>query len=319
MEKGGLSVSGHRFPIVILPGIERIPLAALCRPDVILSPAAPSVGFIRRDAGDLRIYFIANTGNSPLKLEANFRVEGTPPEWWDPHTGEVTPAPVIGRSRNGVAVSLELEPYGSRLLVFGDRPSRMTPAPARELPPPLDLAGGWDVIFEETGKHVRMDRLRSWSEYPDTRFYSGRAAYKRSFSCPAAFLTKDIRATLDLGEAAPVAPQPKARFQAWVDAPVRKAAVVCVNGKRAGAAWHPPYEVDVTGLLRAGENELKIIVGNLAVNQLAGEPLPDYKDLDARYGHKFDPQDLTNLQPVPSGLLGAVRLFARPSVRMIAP
>jgi hypothetical protein len=73
--------------------------------------------------------------------------------------------------------------------------------------------------------------------------------------------------------------------------------------------WRPPYEVEVTGLLRAGENRLEIIVSNLMINRMAGQPLPDYKDLIARYGDRFQPQDLENLQPVPSGLLGPIRLI----------
>ena len=48
--------------------------------------------------------------------------------------------------------------------------------------------------------------------------------------------------------------------------PVREAAVVYVNGQRAGAAWCPPYQVELTGLLKPGVNEIKVVVGNLATN-----------------------------------------------------
>ncbi len=39
-------------------------------------------------------------------------------------------------------------------------------------------------------------------------------------------------------------------------------------------------------------------MANLALNELAKGPLPDYKALNARYGERFQPQDLQNLQPV---------------------
>ena len=31
-------------------------------------------------------------------------------------------------------------------------------------------------------------------------------------------------------------------MQTWLDGPVREAAVVYVNGKRAGSVWCPPYQ-----------------------------------------------------------------------------
>jgi hypothetical protein len=43
---------------------------------------------------------------------------------------------------------------------------------------------------------------------------------------------------------------------------------------------------------------------------MAGHSLPNYRLLNMRYGERFKPQDMDNLQPVPSGLLGSVRLRA---------
>ena len=71
------------------------------------------------------------------------------------------------------------------------------------------------------------------------------------------------------------------------------------------------YRVDVSGLLQPGENRIRIVVANLAINQLAKGPLPDYQALIAKYGERFQPQDMANLRPQPSGLLQPVRLVAR--------
>ena len=68
--------------------------------------------------------------------------------------------------------------------------------------------------------------------------------------------------------------------------------------------------VDVTGLLTRGENQIRIEVANLAVNFMAGRPPPDYKALNAQYGERFQPQDMDQIKPVTSGLLGPVRLVA---------
>jgi len=40
--------------------------------------------------------------------------------------------------------------------------------------------------------------------------------------------------------------------------------------------------------------------------------VPDYKLLNQRYGERFKPQDMENLQPLPSGLTGPIRLFVEP-------
>ena len=104
---------------------------------------------------------------------------------------------------------------------------------------------------------------------------------------------------------------PNARMQAWLDAPVREAAVVYVNDQRAGSVWSPPYAVDVTTFLRVGNNHLRIQVANLAINHMANRALPDYHLLNLRYGTRFEPQDMDKVRPVPSGLLGPIRLMAR--------
>ena len=91
---------------------------------------------------------------------------------------------------------------------------------------------------------------------------------------------------------------------------VREAAVVYVNDRRAGSVWCPPYSVEVTGLVKPGENNIRIEVANLAMNYMAGRKLPDYRLLNLRYGERFQPQDMDKVQPVTAGLLGPIRLIA---------
>jgi hypothetical protein len=69
--------------------------------------------------------------------------------------------------------------------------------------------------------------------------------------------------------------------------------------------------LEVGGLLHAGANSLRIVVANLAINALAIQPVPDRKPLVAKYGDRFQDQDMSNLQPVPAGLLGPVRLVSK--------
>ena len=288
-------------------------LKHLLQPDVALSPSAPDIGFIHRQTDDAEIYFIANTSNTQESVKATFRVQGLQPEWWNPFDGRVTPAKVESRQEGGTTIALDLEPYGSRVLVFTRRalskPARQTAA----TPSPLDLSNGWRVTFGEKGTPVQMENLRSWTETEETRYFSGVATYEKEVNVPDGLLQKGIDVRLDFGEGKPVPPQPlKAGMQTWFDAPVREAAVVYINDRRAGSIWRPPYSIDVTGLLRRGENRIRIMVANLALNYMAGHRLPDYRLLNLRYGERFQAQDMDKVQPTTSGLLGPIRLLTSP-------
>ncbi|MCL5746101.1 MAG: glycoside hydrolase, partial [Acidobacteria bacterium] len=172
------------------------------------------------------------------------------------------------------------------------------------------LNADWEVTIQTTGAKVVMDRLRSWADDPATQHYSGIAIYRKSFTPPREYFAKGARLVLRFGEAVPgeIAGN---KSGARLAGPVREAAVVYVNGARAASVWAPPYEADVSGLLRAGANELRIEVGNTAMNQMAGAPPPDYRELDARYGRRFEMQDLNLVQALPSGLVGSLQLVVR--------
>jgi hypothetical protein len=94
-----------------------------------------------------------------------------------------------------------------------------------------------------------------------------------------------------------------------MESSIREAAEVFVNGQDVGSVWHPPYTLDVTKFLKPGENALRIVVGNTAINSLAGRALPTYHLLNQRYGERFVPQDMGNLQPLPSGIVGTLHLL----------
>nr|AEQ20323.1 glycosyl hydrolase family 2 protein [uncultured bacterium CSLG10] len=276
-------------------------------PDAVL----PSeVGFVHRKLDSADIYFLANTSNRQVRGAATFRDSRRTSQWWDPFSGKTATA-------GGPRVELDLAPYESRVLVFSDESSPLrdeNKRPAtRAAPTPIDISSGWAVTFPNSPA-LAMPRLQSWTDLPDRKYFSGSAAYERTVDIDRSLLAAGREVYLNFGEGTPVTTVGRRSgngMRAMLEGPVREAAVVYVNGKRAGSVWRPPYEISVRDLLHAGQNTLRVVVANLAINQLAKGPLPDYRELNARFGERFQPQDMANLQPVPSGLLGPIRLIPR--------
>ena len=150
---------------------------------------------------------------------------------------------------SGTTLPLELEPYESRLIVFAHR-GTLDPLPSTRQSAisqaPLDLSAGWQVSFEN-GQTVTMNALRSWTEDEATRHYSGKATYEKKFDLPQDYLENGTRTLLDFGsvKALPVGSLSNGT-RAWIEGPVRDAALVFLNGERIGAVWHPPYAIEVT-------------------------------------------------------------------------
>jgi hypothetical protein len=71
--------------------------------------------------------------------------------------------------------------------------------------------------------------------------------------------------------------------------------------------------VRIDQYLKPGPNEVRIVVGNTAINSLSGRAMPDYRLLKDRYGELFSPQDMNNLRPLPSGILRGIEITSEPS------
>jgi hypothetical protein len=289
--------------LVLDDGAVGAALASALAPDMQLSNNQPDVGFVRRSLQDADIYFIANTSNRPVKAHAQFGSKRGAAAWLDTDSGRLTRAPA--------ALELDLAPYESRVLVFTDAPlPGAQEAPMRAAPAVLaDLSQDWTLSFPGA-KPLALKELRSWTDEEATRYFSGVAVYTKELRLDAGQL-QGQRLVLDFGPGTPLDSTPKvpAGMRAMLDSPVREAAQVFVNGKRAGAVWRPPYTVDVTPYLAAGANRIEVRVANLALNVRAGAALPDYRLLNVRYGERFKPQDTELVKPTPSGMLGPVKLM----------
>jgi hypothetical protein len=301
-------------------------LRELLTPDFATGSAAPAIGFVHRKLPNGDLYFVVNTSNQSIDTEAHVRASGAGNEWWDPMTGNAIAASASADEAS-TAVPLKLEPYESRVLMISkDRTAVQPPTQIAKNGSTLDLSSGWKVTFAKLDRTVMMPALRSWTDDEETRYYSGEASYEKSVRVPESFLRPGVQCFLDFGPGTPtgtansprdlakadeagVTPGPGTRT--WLDSPVRESAIVYVNGQKAGSVWHPPYRVDTTHFLHEGDNQFRVVVANLAVNELAGQALPDYRLLNLLYGVRFTAQDMKNLSPIPAGILGRIELVSR--------
>jgi hypothetical protein len=299
-------------------------LTARIQSDLAVSTGASDLGVVHRRTPEADIYFVANTSNQAVAATATFRDASGRAEAWDPMTGRAVAVPVH-RAAAGATINLDLAPYESTVIVFPVNAvapaARVDAAPgpvrsAAAAPPTLDISSGWRVRVGADAAPETWDVLRSWTDDERTRHFSGVATYEKRIDVPAAMLGPGRATLLDFGAPRPLpVGGPTARVQAWLEGPVREAVVVTINGARAGSVWSPPYALDVTAWLRTGANTIRLDVANLAINHMAGHALPDYKLLNLRYGARFDAQDMDQVQPVPSGLVGPIRLVAAPAPR----
>jgi hypothetical protein len=279
--------------------------SSLLKPEVTLNPATSEVGFVHRKLPWADIYFLANTDNRPHAFDATFRSSLVNPEWWDPFTGRIT------KVGTGSTIHFNLAPYESRVLVDIHARAQAPESIEAATFTPVDLAHDWKVTFDRTGARETMPSLHSWTDDEAQKYYSGTATYERTVETPDSVAHAGT-VFLDFGKGTPIERMQlhQAGTRAWYDPPLREAALVYVNGKLAGSVWHPPYRIDIAPLLDPGTNDLRIVVANTAINELAGRAAPDYRLLNLRYGEKFTPQDMDHLEPLPSGILGPLRLIS---------
>lgn len=207
----------------------------------------------RRD-GDTDIYFVSNQRYLACTKEISFRITGRTPELWRPDSGKVESVP-FDVADGRTTLSLHFEPAGSVFVVFGkNTPGLEQPRP--EPPVLAEVRGPWQVAFP--GQTVTFDTLRSWTEHSDPaiKYHSGTATYRTKFMLADAYAIT----LLDLGA-------------------VDEMARVRVNGQEVGTLWKPPYVVDISAAVEAGENTLEVDVVNTWLNRLVGDAQPGVQDV----------------------------------------
>jgi len=105
---------------------------------------------------------------------------------------------------------------------------------------------------------------------------------------------------------------------------VRESARVYINGTDIGCAWAVPYILDIPqGVLRTGDNHLRIEITNLPANRIAaldrqGVPWRKFEDINV-VDVNYRRTTYAAWAPVPSGLKGPVCLISSPTLKKDNP
>ena len=254
----------------------------LALPAVQFFGLKPSVGahgllrFVRRDVGDARVYYVANTSDADYYATTAFSADpGTSPELWDAADGSRRRLPVVkGGAADEARIALDLPAHQSAFVVFrpGKRMETGLDVPVETLKDGTirsrtrpegeivaDLTSGWRIVSFD-GKcppkaPISFPKLSSWSESDDLslRYFSGRAVYeKRAVNPVGSDGRPRERLRLDLGD-------------------VRDVANVYVNGKFVKCLWCAPYAVDLPKELVSRPFDLRVEVVNCWPNRMIGD------------------------------------------------
>jgi hypothetical protein len=264
-------------------------LTTTISPCVRMSPRPGSVGFLHRRAAGRDIFFFVNVGPDETRFIADFPEPARPIEKWDAMTGEIQPV-----APEAAQIEINLPPRGSIFIVVGGQSPGLS-APASQISTSLietrELKIDWALTFEgpDAPPSTQLANLVSWTDLAGGRDFSGTGIYRGRFEWEGKL---PIKAVLSFDE-------------------IREAAEVRLNGRSLGVLFNPPLEIEATSALRAGVNELEIIVVNLPLNRFLGLPDQDLGPLQARFGNRFPaPQEKkTPGVPAPAGLIGKMRLI----------
>jgi len=328
----------------------------LSSPGLDLSPPDTPIRWTHRRGDGWDVYFLSNQSNIALQVTASFRVGGRRPELWHADSGEVEKLALWREEADRTIVTLSFDPAGALFVVFAEPTDRKPFFTAisgsggdgvssdgvrlsereghaeatvsqtgdwilrtvaggerkfsvrdRDLPAPLALKGPWQARFADRVAEpveLTLHTLSSWTEQADdaVKYYSGTATYTTGFAVPKKMVAKEKRLSLDLGT-------------------VHDLVEVWLNDQHFGVLWKPPFNIDVTHAIRAGNNTLRLAVTNTWRNRLIGDYGKEPRDRKSfvvpllRLGKQWLPGGPGTVLS-PAGLLGPVLIRCATVVRL---
>lgn len=241
-------------------------------------------------------YFITNLEAKAVNGWITLSVPAKSIVLFDPLSG-VSGVTRVQAENNKTQVYLQLKPGQS--IIVKTYTSKIVAGKAfpdfKHAGQPVELKGKWNLVFNEGNPVVKdkytLDVLKSWTTLSDNlKVFAGTGSYSLEFQMPEGTADEWL---LDLGK-------------------VCESARVTINGKKVGTVWSLPSEISVGQFLKKGINHLEIDVTNLPANRIADY---DRRKVEWRIFNEinfvnvfYKPFDASEWTPMPSGLIGPVKL-----------
>ena len=255
---------------------------------------------LHRHGKDADVFLLVNLSKLPKAVSASFGIKGMQPELWDAEEGSIINAPVWRVENGRTHVQLFLKDYQTVFVVFrksiqpnashatkmdikaGENAVEFATTPNGksllvasakveaalhqnnqltkfnlDQPAKINLEGPWLMQFKpklDKPFDTTFSTLIDFSLSLDDRikYFSGTVKYLKEYNFSPSQLNGEKRIHLDLGE-------------------LHDIVSLKVNGKSVGVDWHPPYEYDITDLLKSGTNLFELDVTNNWANRLIGD------------------------------------------------
>jgi hypothetical protein len=278
------------------------------QPELRYDAAQPHLGFIHKvDRTDgSEFFFLRNRTREERTAAVTLVAGGRTPVLLDLWTGrmmrlsgEIASAQTTGlamtndaeTAAGGIRLALRFAPYESKLIWLADGavaqefPLAPEPVMGADLEPVVAVEGfsfaADQRLLNGASKRIeiKLPGLKDWRQLPELAALGDPGEYTATFTLAA--------------------PDPERRYFLQLDRVCDRADIV-LNGQALDPLLVPPWRCEITGLLVAGENTLKITVTPTVRNRLVG-----YANARNRDYQQYKGQPL-----MPAGLIGAVTVCA---------
>lgn len=211
-----------------------------------IKPAKTHFSSLCRQGAGRSLFFVANHSAHAASIDLELPAKDVMARWFDPVTGRISPVDVV----DGIA-ALSFAPNGSGFLEVVKGASVPAASATAKQDSFRPLMKPFAVTFKD--RTVQMPELKDWTSFdePDVKYFSGTAVYRTKFTLDG---SRTGAARISLGNCN------------------RQVAEVVLNGRSLGTLWCEPYELELPrGLLKSGENDLRIDFTNVWANRLIGD------------------------------------------------
>lgn len=248
---------------IIIGSNNAVQMAQTARPEELKSKLG--LRLIRRSNNTGYHYFIANLTPNDVDTLIHLAVDCQQAIWFNPMTGERYAAELNnGKVRINMlsGESMILQTFSHKTFKASERGIQLFDStmifPRKRVPfdkSSRTLEHGWHLTFIESTPTISdrfdIDSLCTWEKLnQSTRDLMGTGVYECTLNLHKEDLEGCNDWVINLGD-------------------VRESARVYINGHSIGCAWAVPYQLQFSGLLKAGKNTIRIEVTNLPANRIA--------------------------------------------------